>query len=131
MNRLLPATVCAATLLLASLTTTTFVTAQTDANDVGADAWDDIEGVLNDICEVCGCAWARSPQASGIAASAEAVIESYQANGVLPESTPAQRADAMSAIPVVRQWVQSHPGAMTPELEARLLETIERVSLEL
>ncbi|HEX2838699.1 MAG TPA: hypothetical protein VHN77_11280 [Phycisphaerales bacterium] len=131
MNQLLSATVGAAALVLTSITTSTLVTAQTDDNVIGADAWDDIEGVLNDICEVCGCAWARSPQASGIAASAEAVIESYQANGVLPEATPAQRADARTAVAIVQQWIRSHPGALAPDLEARLLETIERVDLEL
>lgn len=131
MNRLLPATVGVAALLFASVTSSTFVTAQTDESVIGADAWDDIEGVLTDICEVCGCAWARSPQASGIDASAEAVIESYQANGVLPEATAAQRADARSAIPVVHRWLQTHPGVLTPDREARLVETIERMSLEL
>lgn len=131
MNRLLPATVGAATLLLTSITAITPVTARTSDSVVGADVWDDIEGVLNDICEVCGCAWARGPQASGIAASAEALIESYQANGVLPDATPAQRADARTAVAIVQQWVRSHPGALAPDLEVRLLETIERVDLEL
>jgi len=131
MNRLLPATVGAATLLFASASPNTLVAAQTEEDVGGTDVWDDIEGVLHDICEVCGCAWARSPQALGIAADAEAVVQSYQANGVLADATAAQRADARTAIPVIRRWIHEHPGALTPDLEARLLETIERVNLEL
>ncbi|MFO0832332.1 MAG: hypothetical protein U0637_10905 [Phycisphaerales bacterium] len=95
------------------------------------DDFDGLRGSLSLMCEVVGCYYQRAPETPSVAEEVRGFIAAFDANGVSPLVTDAEREQSRLGVYVCRLWLSNHPNTLDPGLEADLISTLDAVEASL